>query len=168
MMCIMPFAGVILFITSPYSKKSKILTVCAVVGGIILTGVLGSLASGFMGRLLWDPPINDDISREAYIERCQPMTAEEFYRNSARTGMYVTMDLTVADVDVQQDLRVYTCLGAEGETLSVRIMDYRPDGSDVFMRGDRLRVYGECGGLTRLADGTAVPVLFMAYCDRTG
>ena len=64
--------GVILFFTSPYSKKTKIiLTSVAVVGVIAFYGGAALLMNGLFDK----PLVNDDISRGEYVSLCESMTA---------------------------------------------------------------------------------------------
>ena len=76
MMYFMPVVGIILFFTSPHSKKAKIIAAAIVVGAYALLFVLGS---GLMMFLLDQPLVNDDVSREEYVQLCEEMDVESFY-----------------------------------------------------------------------------------------
>lgn len=168
MMYFMPIAGIVLFFTSPHSKKSKIIAASIVVGIYLILGVVTLLSSGLLGLFFEDPPVNDRISREEYVELCEPMTPEEFFRNAGQEGMYVTMDLEVTSISVDNNMKAYECYGIGGRSVVVYVVDYSLDSNKVYMAGDMLRVYGECAGLVTLDDGTTVPVLYMAYGELIG
>ncbi len=171
---VMPLAGVILFFTSPYSKKVKIIVGAVfVVAALIYTGV----ASMLIGLLFDRSPVNDDVSRAEYMEMCAEMTAEEFHRRSTESGFYVTMDLTVigqlpsswfGDTD---EVRYYRCRGEDGES-EVLLLDCILEDRMVLREGDMICVWGEsAGGVTFYSAydrAETLPCLNTAYCDLIG
>ena len=169
-------AGLILFITSPYSKKAKIITAASVVGGYILLLALGS---GLLLHLFDQPLVNDDISRAEYVERCRDMTVEDFYRNANDLGQYVSLELTVVERCVEQSIDVYDtgstyyrCKDLNGGELIIYVLDCNLDKPLQFLPGDMIRVYGESGGMASFLRGNTYtdecPCLYMAYCELIG
>ena len=169
-------AGLILFITSPYSKKAKIITAASVVGGYILLLVLGS---GLLLHLFDQPLVNDDISRAEYVELCRDMTVEDFYRNANDLGQYVSLELTVVERCVEQSIDVYDtgstyyrCKDLNGGEMIIYVLDCNLDKPLQFLPGDMIRVYGESGGMASFLQGNTYtdecPCLYMAYCELIG
>ncbi len=168
--------GLILFLTSPYSKKAKIITASCVVGGYILLFVLGS---GLLMGLFDQPLVNDNISREEYVELCEEMDVESFYRVANDYGRYVTLELTVIERKVEQSIDVYDtgatyyrCRDLNGGELVVYIQDCNLDAPLQFLPGDMIRVYGESAGMTVFLQGSSYtdehPCLYMAYGELIG
>ena len=169
-------AGLVLFFTSPHSKKAKIIAVLAVVGGYILLGILGS---GLLMHLLDQPLVNDDISRAEYVERCTPMSVENFYRNANDLGQYVSLELTVVERCVEHSIDVYDtgsiyyrCKDLNGGEMIIYVLDCNLDKPLQFLPGDMIRVYGESGGMASFLQGDTYtdecPCLYMAYCELIG
>ena len=151
-------AGVVLFITSPYSKKAKIITVASVVGGYALL-----FAVGF--GLFEKPPVNEKISRAEYVERCDGMTVEEYYRDAYNEGNYVTLELIVEDRKVFGDGAYYICSDRK-----LYVMDFSVDKKTNYLKGDMIRVYGECSGYAdfKPENQEELPLLYMAYSELIG
>ena len=169
-------AGLVLFFTSPHSKKAKIIAASAVVGGYILLGILGS---GLLMHLLDQPLVNDDISRAEYVERCTPMSVENFYRNANDLGQYVSLELTVVERCVEHSIDVYDtgstyyrCKDLNGGEMMIYVLDCNLDKPLQFLPGDMIRVYGESGGMASFLQGDTYtdecPCLYMAYCELIG
>ena len=168
-------AGVVLFLTSPYSKKAKIITVSAVVGGYALLFVLGSF---ILPALLEKPLVNDKISHAEYVQRCESMSVEEYPRDAYNTGNYVTLELVVeAKIDVDgQELYLCTDLNHAHQDLKILVMDCSVGKKTNYLHGDMIRVYGECSGIAEIYDGAIGqtgayaddPLLYMAYSELIG
>ncbi len=158
--------GAILFFTSPYSKKAKIiLTVVAAVCVVAFYGGIGMLMNGFFE----DPLVNDDISRVEYMELCEPMSAEDFHRHY-ETDRYITMELVVMEglTDEFGDT-YYRCTDREGGELSVYLLDCQLGEKLHFLAGDMIRVWGESGGTAVIGGASAqLPCLYIAYADLIG
>ncbi len=180
MMFFMPLAGIILFFTSPYSKKAKIIG--AVIGVIYVVGYVFMFylgGSGLLFKLLTGEYdlVNDDISREAYAETCEDMSVEEFYRISNDDGAYITMELTVVErcVDLAlygEDHNVYyLCTDETGEIL-IYVRDCSLDSAGNYLKGDTIRVWGQNAGEKCIyPEGRSPqshPCLNMAYSQRIG
>ena len=162
-------AGVVLFFTSPYSKKAKIITVSAVVGGYALLFVLGSF---ILPALLTPSLVNDKVSRAEYIEMCTPMSVADYHRDAYNEGNYVTLELTVEGrVDLDGDT-YYVCSDRNGSGMRVYVADYSVDKKSNYLQGDMIRVWGECSGFADFdfyeEDATGYPLLYMAYSDLIG
>ena len=169
MMYLMPIAGIILFFTSPHSKKSKIIAASIVVGAYVLLGLLALFGTGLLANLFYDAPVNDDISRAEYVQLCESMTPEEFFRNAGQEGKYVTMDLEVTYINASDGMTAYECYGIGGDSVVVFVVDYSLDSNKVYMAGDMIRVYGECSGTTGTEIGEEeFPLLYMAYSELIG
>ena len=179
MMYFMPIAGIILFFTSPHSKKSKIIA-ASVVGCVYIMGVLLVMfGSGLLSNLFYESPVNDKISREEYVEMCEPMDVESFYRISGDMGRYVSMELTVVERCVEQGADVYDvgatyyrCHAMDGGELIIYVQDCNLGKPLQFLPGDMIRVYGESAGTASYVEGSAyteaLPCLYMAYCELIG
>ena len=168
MFYVMPVAGIILFFTSSHSKKSKIIAASIVVGAYVLLGVVTLLSTGLWELFFPKSPVNDDISRAEYVQLCESMTPEEFFRNAGQEGKYVTMDLEVTYINASDGMTAYECYGIGGDSVVVCVVDYSLDSNKVYMAGDMIRVYGECAGLITFDDKSTAPVLYMAYSELIG
>jgi len=170
MMYFMPIAGIILFFTSPHSKKSKIIA-ASVVGCVYILGVLLVMfGSGLLSNLFYESPVNDKISREEYVEMCEPVSIEEFYRDAYNRGNYVALELRVVDSTTDQDgVTRYLCTNRNIESVQIILLDYSVDKRTNYMKGDMIRVYGECSGIMgSWIDDENLPWLYMAYSELIG
>ena len=176
MMYLMPIAGIVLFFTSPHSKKSKIIAASIVVAAYLLILAVGS---GILMKLFDQPLVNDKISREEYVQLCEPMDVESFYRISGDMGRYVSMELTVVERCVEQSIDVYDigatyyrCRNLNGGELIIYVQDCNLGKPLQFLPGDMIRVYGESAGTASYVQGSAyteaLPCLYMAYCELIG
>ena len=177
MLYIFPIVGIILFFTSPHSKKSKNIVGCVVGGIYMLFLALWMGIFYFSGE---DAVVNDSITKEEYVERCEPMTVEQFYRNAYdNEGAYITLDVVVVERLTESSLDVYDqptvstyyrCRSANGGIVEIFIGDCNLEKQTNYLPGDRLRVYGEGGGMISVwqEDYTftdELPCLYMAYCE---
>lgn len=171
-MYLMPIVGIVLFFTSPHSKKAKIIAAAAVVGVYALLFVLGS---GLLMGLFEKPLVNDKISRTEYVVLCEPMSVEEYHRDAYNTGNYVMLELVV-EATVEVDGRaLYLCGDRTGNKpeLKILVMDCSVGKKTNYLHGDAIRVYGECSGIAEVADGMIGdveayaddPLLYMAYSE---
>ncbi len=159
--------GVILFFSSPYSKKTKIiLTAVAAVAVFVFYGGIGLLYNHFVSQ----SPVNDHISRMEYVALCQPSDVDTFYRDIYDEGAYTTMDLTVTEriEDIYDGEVYYVCTDDEGE-FSVVLRDCILADRQNYRPGDIIRVWGESTGMLEVyapnGDVLQLPGLYMAYCD---
>ena len=161
-------AGVILFLTSPYSKKLKIaVTAVAVAVSILLYSGVGYM---LVEKLFNRPVVNDKISRGEYVELCDPMSVEDYYRDAYNEGNYVALELRVVDSTTGQDgVTRYLCTNRNIESVQIILLDYSVDKKTNYMKGDMIRVYGECSGMMGFwVDDENLPYLYMAYSELIG
>ncbi len=162
-------AGVVLFITSPYSKKAKIITVSAVVGGYAL---LFALSSFILPTLLMPTLVNDKIPRAEYVELCEPMSVEEYHRDAYNKEHYVTLELTVKEhIVTNNGDAYYLCTDRSDGDMYVYVQDCSVEKLTNYLQGDMIRVYGECSGWVDVAfssDDRFAPLLYMAYSELIG
>ncbi len=162
--------GVVLFFTSPYAKKTKIIvTAVAAVLVVAFYGGMYLMMDGFFEK----SPVNDEISRAEYVALCQPTDADALHRNLYDVGAYTVMELTVTKrVESVSDGEVYyVCTDAEGK-LTVLLQDCILEGRQSYRAGDVIRVWGESAGMltvyTTGGDVMEYPGLYVAYCDLIG
>lgn len=171
MLYLMPIVGIILFFTSPHSAKSKIIAASVVVGIYILLIAL-TIGLGFIGKFFEKPPVNDQLTRAEYVERCEEMDVEAFYRTVLSKGRYVTMEVTVLSrtTDWADDAVYYTCRGKNGDAIQIYVRDCLLEDRSNYLPGDTLRIYGESAGMvsfyTDYGSSVEMPCLHMAYCER--
>ena len=181
MLYLMPIVGVILFFTSPHPRKTKIIVGCVAVGIYVLFMAFwfGLLFSNLFGAN--EPLVNDEVSKEEYLELCKPMTVEQFYRHAYENeDAYVALDVVVVErltensVDIYDQPPVvdtyYRCESTDGGSVQIFIGDCNLENKTNFLPGDRLRVYGEGGGMLSIwqedyASTEELPCLYMAYCE---
>ena len=177
MMFIQPVIGIILFFTSPYFAKAKITTAALVVaGGLVVTcaHVLVPLGVHFLLADQMNPSlVNDEISREEYVQLCQTMSMADYHRSAYNEGDYVTLDLVVESKTELEGYVFYLCKGmTDGDSnLKILVMDCSVDQKTNYLQGDMIRVYGECSGVVDYDIGLSeggLPCLYMAYSDLIG
>ena len=170
MMYFMPIAGIILFITSPHSKKSKITVAAIVVGGFVLCAFLVTFGKVFLWNLFYESPVNDEIPRAEYIERCDSMSVEDYYRDAYNEGNYVTLELKIEDyITNHRGETYYVCTALNGGDVKILLYDCSVEKKTNYMKGDMIRVYGECSGTTGAwLDDENLPRLYMAYSELIG
>lgn len=178
MLCLMPIVGVILFFTSPHSAKSKIIAAAVVIGiYALLVGL--TIGSGLLGTFFEKPEVNDKLSRAEYTARCEKTDVVSFYRDAYDEGRYLTLDLEVMERLTEHSVDVYDvggtfyrCRSAEGGELNIFIKDCNLEKKSNFLPGDKIRVWGESGGMMSVLQGydmtEELPCLYMAYCERLG
>ena len=168
MMYLMPIVGIILFFTSPYSKKAKIIAASVVVA-VYVVGF--ALASGIVMDLLRGSPVNDDIPRAEYVELCESVSVEDFHRDVYNEGRYVCMELTVVDRVQGEEVgdTYYRCRSAQGGELSVLVRDCHVEGRVNYLAGDVILVWGESAGMQTSwgsdDEFSELPCLYMAYSE---
>lgn len=92
MMFWMPPVGIILFLTSPYRARWKVLF-CAV-GAAYMVFVYFGLGSRLLAYLTEKPLVNTKLTEAQYRETCLNVSPEYYYRSGATDGYYA-MELTV-------------------------------------------------------------------------
>ena len=153
-----------------------IIAASIVVGVYVLLVVLGT---GLLWGLFEQPPVNDKIPRAEYVELCEEMDVESFYRIANDYGRYVSLELTVIDKNVEHSIDVYDtgatyyrCRDLNGGELIIYVQDCNLGKPMQFLPGDMIRVYGESAGMMSYLDGSAYtderPCMYMAYCELIG
>jgi hypothetical protein len=163
----MPIVGIILFFTSPHSKKAKIIAVAVVLG---LYALSAGLLYGWMWWMNNQSPVNDDISKEDYVERCIKYDVHYFYRKEPTEGLYITLEVEVVSrhVDAYEGATYYLCRPRNGGSARVYIRDCDLEKTVNYLPGDILRVYGESAGVYEVYDeygSSSYPCLNVAYAD---
>ena len=167
--------GLILFLTSPYSRKAKVIAAVSVVGGYLLLFAAGTV---LLPMLTEQSLVNDGISRGEYVQLCESMSVEEYHRDAYNEGNYVTLELVVEAKTEVDGVVLYRCYGRadENRELKVLVMDCSVGTKTNYLRGDMIRVFGECSGMAEIGDGyigqieayTDIPCLYMAYSELIG
>ncbi len=161
-------AGVILFLTSPYSKKAKIaVTAVAVSLSILLYSGVGYM---LIEKLFNRPMVNDKISRGEYVELCDSMSVEEYHRDAYNEGNYVVMELVVEDHYTLGYDAYYLCSDRNDPAHKLYVADCSLAQKTNYLNGDMIRVFGECSGMAEFYAGgdTGLPLLYMAYSELIG
>ncbi len=177
MMLFFPLVGIILLITSPHERWKKILfaVLAAVYMGISTYGFwgIGNLISNVTD--LWSSPVDDSLTKEEYVAKCETVSAEQFYRMSDRyEGQFVSVKLKVvtrvtyvADGYYEKDYVCYLCEGEDGSDYKIVVRDCLLEDSQKFISGDVITVYGEGAKECEVYDSeytsTTAPCLHMAY-----
>lgn len=168
----MPLVGIILFFTSPYPKKWKI--ILSVVAAAYMLLVYTGLGSLLIRQIFEEDPVNSKLSREAYMETCREVDAEAFYRSAGSEEGYYTMTLTVTRRVRQEynDRAYYLCTGTDGDgrTVTIIIRDCLLADHVNFLPGDCITVWGEAAGEETVYnedtyDSCTAPCLNMAYAE---
>ena len=180
MALIHPIISIVLLITSPHKKKHKIIAVILAV----LYGILTNVAFPFLIAMLNKPkaPVDASLSKAEYIAVCETVDPEEFYRYYGNYSEdFVSMELTVKNRFTAEDYyyvgtglyrntTYYICTGADGKEIEIMLCDYLLDGTQNFLPGDTIKIYGEGGGHQTVYDNNGInhsaPLIYMAYAER--
>ncbi len=174
-MLFFPIAGIILLITAPYSKRSKIIFVSLAAVYMVVSFVgIGNIISNVYG--FFEKPVDTSIPKEEYISLCQEVDAEQLYRSPGEyEDEFVQLRLEVYGEAVRYDKfyneskdTYYVCHAYGDPTFKVIIRDCLIDGSKKLAPGDVITVYGEGGGedtahLIPTYEQYVGPVVNMAY-----
>lgn len=168
-----PLIGIILLITSPHDKWKKILIVAIAVIYMFISFIgIGSIISGL--TKMWDKPVDDSLTKEEYISRCEAVTPERFYRSAdGYEDKFVSMELQVIakvthydDFYTEDDENYYLCEAVGGSDYRIIIRDCLLDNKQRFIAGDVITVYGEGEGEVEVDTDynyTTAPCLNVAY-----
>lgn len=171
-------AGIVLLITSPRAKWKKVLF-CTLAVIYLLLPSASVIYPGGIPKLVYDiksgfeKPVNTSLSKEEYENKCQYISAEEFYRNSQKyEEKYVSLELTVVKkVWVYEEYfyseeNYYLCT-SEDSRFTVLVRDCFVSGGEILVEGDVIKVYGEGAGRKTAYDSqgneTESPCLNGAY-----
>lgn len=176
MMFVFPLAGLVLFITSPYKRKTKTIAVVLAVIYLLLShlGIGNMILSRVMNK--FNEPVDTSLSREEYISVCESISAEEFYRSAeGYKGKFVSFTLTVekkiADYEAYYNGEAYDsyyiCRDKDGSEYEILVRDCIQDKAQNFIAGDVITVYGEGAGNVTIYDmeyvSHSAPCVYVAY-----
>jgi hypothetical protein len=169
-----PLIGIILLFTSPHERWKKALagTIAAVYLVISSIG-LGNIISGIADR--WDKPVDDSLTKEEYIAKCENITPEQFYRSAdgyedkfVRVRLKIVKQVTYVDKFYnEKDYVCYLCEAEDGSEYKIIVRDCLLEDDQRFVKGDIITVYGEGAGSCGVYDAEynyiTAPCLNMAY-----
>jgi hypothetical protein len=155
MLVVQPIIGLILAWTGPWKRGGKLLATMILLSPYLLGGLIGILAG--IGLLSADSvPVNTELSRTEYVERCEALPAEQVWRNAdGMRGDYVTMVLVVEAVWEDEEAyysgssypRFFECSVIEsGEKYTFLLHDFRQSAGVNLREGDVIRAWGQVGG----------------------
>lgn len=171
-----PIVGIVLLVSSPHEKWKKWL-----VGGIYIAWILfstfGFTIASYLGGL-FDKPVDTGLTQEEYVERCQDMQAEQYYRAYAdyendfiKTQLIVVTKAAYVDGQPEQNNVYYVCTPVDSQDCYVIVRDCLIDSEQVFIKGDVITVYGQGDEYCRAYDTDYKiydgPCLNMAYATLT-
>ena len=142
-MIFFPILGIILLVTSPHKRSLKIgFVALAVVYGIVSSIGIGSIIGSVAD--IFDKPVNDKISRQEYIDSCESVDAERFYRFPTQfKDAYISLDLTVVSKIYDNGNSYYICHAPSNDRFEIILRDCLVEASENLIAGDRITVYGE-------------------------
>ena len=152
-----PIMGIILLLTSPHKKSLKIgIAAAAIIWGIIsYSNLIGNIAGMF------DKPVDTSLTQEEYVEICDKITAEEFYRSGDEyTDKFVTFKVVIEKRIVVPDAQYngnkysiyYVCHDDKGNEFEIIIRDCVQENLKNYLPGDVITIYGEGAGEITLYD----------------
>jgi hypothetical protein len=177
MLWFLPIVGLVLLISSPHEKWKKWLVASIAIIYALLSFVgVGTLINGF--TTLFDPPVNTSLSYEEYVERCEEITAEQYYRSFAEyEDKFVKVELKIVEktqfsgsTPYAENIH-YICTPIDSSDYFIILQDCLVGSSQVFIAGDIITVYGEGDEFTYTFDQDSKriegPCLNMAYAELT-
>ena len=175
MLFVQPIVSLILLVTAPYKRSQKITAAAIAVGGYLTVSVgLWALSFFFFG-FPDNAPVDTSLTREEYMEACTEISSEDFYRSpDTYYEEYVAITLTVSErlldsSDYSLEYNTYyVCRDTDGAVFEILVRDCILDGTQNFIAGDVITVYGEGAGSCSIytADGTSAhsaPCINAAY-----
>ena len=171
-----PIAGIVLLVTSPHEKWKKWLVGGIYIAWILISSFGISIASYLVG--LFDNPVDTRLSQQEYVERCDEMPAEQYYRDFAayendfiKTQLIVVAKAVYVDGQPEQNNTYYICTPIDNQDCHVIVRDCLIDSDTVFIKGDVIIVYGQGDEYSRAYDNQNTiyegPCLNMAYAELT-
>lgn len=175
MLVVFPLAGIVLLITSRHTTWKKVLLVIIAVAYLLLPGFfgIGSLISGITDA--FDQPVDDSLTREEYIAKCEEITPEQFYRAAdSYEDKFVSMTVQITEkvtcIDEfynDKDYVCYLCVAQDNYDFRIILRDCLLADKQRFIPGDVITIYGEGAGEREVYDSdynyTTAPCLNMAY-----
>ncbi|MBE6670867.1 MAG: hypothetical protein E7593_01535 [Ruminococcaceae bacterium] len=173
-MLLFPIAGIILLITSPHKLWKKILfIIIGIIYFIISTFGIGNFISD-IGEM-FNEPVDSSLTREEYIEKCETVSPEKFYRSAdgykekfVSITVRVTKTLTYSDnYYADNEFNCYLCEDVNGSEFKIIVRDCLLADKQKFISGDVITIYGEGAGQRSAYDSEYTdwtePCLNMAY-----
>lgn len=180
MLLVQPIIGLILAWAGPWKRGGKILATVILLLPYLLGGLFG-IIWGITMNIFTDYtlPVNLDLSRAEYEERCEEYAASAIWRDpDSLNGEYVTVTLTVEAVWEDEDAyyagyaypRFFECTVTEnGESYSFLVHDFRQENTINLKAGDVITVWGQIGGNETISNsvvGTMTrPCINMLYME---
>lgn len=166
----MPPVGFVLFLTSPYRTRWKV--IFCVVGALYTFFFYFGMGEILLNGCADESYINTDLSEEEYKATCEAVEPEDYYRSGATEG-YFTMELTVvrciASIDVYE-APYYLCRDPRNPSVELLLLDCREGDARRLLSGDRITVWGQAcvDGDMAVYDGESEiritrPGFYMAY-----
>lgn len=175
MLFIFPLCSLVLFATSPYKRKTKIIAAVLIILFIFVyyfVGV-GTIISWIKG--LWDKPVDTSMTREEYISVCRDVTSDKFYRSAEDLkGEFVSVTLSIVEkitdmkgyYNGEKYVSYYIC-SVDGAGYEIMVRDCIQDNEQNFIAGDIVTFYGEGAGNVTVYDMNGktyiLPCLNAAY-----
>ncbi len=177
MLWFLPIVGLVLLISSPHEKWKKWLVASVAIIYTLLSFVgVGTLINGFTN--LFDPPVNTSLSYEEYVERCEEISAEQYYRGYADyEDEFVAVELKIhknamfTDISGYDQYTYYIGTPVDTNDYFIILRDCLIDSSQSFIPGDIVTVYGQgdifCKAFDTEQSIYQGPCLNMAYAELT-
>ncbi len=169
MLLLFPLCGVVLILTSPHRKSTKIIVfIIALIYSVVSYFGIGNIIISIKNT--FENPVDTSLSYEEYIGKCKEISLEEYYRNPDDfEGEFVRVELVIAEKIFDSEIyyqngkypEYYLCyFEINGQKMIMFIRDCVQNNSMNFVKGDRITVYGECSGMKTIYD--------LNYNSRTG
>ncbi|MBQ9131133.1 MAG: hypothetical protein IJX62_01500 [Clostridia bacterium] len=181
MLFVFPIAGLVLTWMGCWQKKWKILVTVLFGLSALLPIVLGTVLSLVM-QFIFTEDINVDLNmpQAEYVEHCQQAETDvvDIFRNTDdHAGEFVQMTVTVGDAFqnylVDSYVWYYRCTTEfNGKEYAFLIRDFRREGSENLMQGDRITVYGQVLGTVEVSTheeelrGPCIAMRFAELCEQ--
>lgn len=176
MFALSPIIGVILLATSPRKTWVKILVSVLIISPYIIFFAISYGSIIFLGLIPGQEPVDTSLTKSEYIEVCDGVEVEEFYRNySEYKEDFVTLTLVVEEkiVDESYDTinfeynTFYLCSSVGNGNIKILIRDCVQEAPRNYIPGDVITVYGEgVGEITVYGIGwtpVSAPCINVAY-----
>ena len=154
MFFIFPVVAIVLLVTSPHKRKTKVI-VCAILAVLTIVSYIGMGTIISLITNIWDKPVDTSLSREEYIDVCELVKAEDFYREPEKyKDKYVFLELVVVEkiteygdvYSISEYGEFYICTPVNNSNMVIFVRDCIISGSSNFAVGDVITVYGEGDG----------------------
>ncbi len=176
MLFVWPLVGIVLLATSPHQKRWKLtVIVIAVIYTIFSTYGFGTVILQRLNNMR-DKPINTSMDRTEYIEACESVDAEVFFRTPDRyNDGYVATTLVVQRRLIDSEgyynngsyYVYYLCKDTDNDAVTVLIRNCLQDEDINYVEGDIITVYGEGVGNKTITDmeyqSHTAPCIHVAY-----